>query len=229
VTLSLSSADIEAFRRRLTELATGLYLRGGEEGLTLRALAQEAGVSRTTPYSYFEDKDDILDSIRAAGFDRLTDRCAAALAAEPEVLARMRALGWAVVCFARAEPGIYQLMFSRPVFRGQLRPVLARAIERFRQVSRPPLDEAVRRGLVRGDPDTLRRVTWAAFHGLILLGLHGHLESERQLESDFLTLNEIIGFGILVDRDRTPTRKARTARTKPTAPTAPKTTKGKRR
>ena len=207
MTVSLSPAAIESFREKLTALATRLYLEGGEEALTLRALAGAAGVSRSTPYGYFEDRDDIVASIRAAGFDRLTGRCAAALAAEPEVLGRMRALGWAVVGFARAEPQIYQLMFSRPVWTGKLRPVLAEAIARFRVVSRPPLDEAVRRGLVRGDPDTLRRTTWAAFHGLIQLYLHGHFESDRQLEEDFDALNQMIGYGILTVPAGPPARK----------------------
>jgi hypothetical protein len=82
-------------------------------------------------------------------------------------------------------------------------------LARFRKISRPPLDEAVRRGLVRGDPATLRRATWAAFHGLILLYLHGHFESDRQLEADFEALNQMIGYGILSGRPEPPARKGK--------------------
>jgi AcrR family transcriptional regulator len=166
--------------------------------VSLRSVARAAGMSRGTPYGYFEDKQAIVDAVRAAGFDRLTKRCETGLRAEPECMGRMRRLGWEVVRFAVDEPAIYALMFSQPVFHGELAPVLRDAIDRFRSVSRPPLEEALRTGAVRGDPEVLRRVTWAAFHGLVSLYLHGHVASPKQLESDFDVLNDIIGHGILV-------------------------------
>jgi AcrR family transcriptional regulator len=200
VTRALTEDAVAAFRKQLTALATQLYLRDGLDALSLRNLAKEGGVSRSTPYNYFASKQDIVDSVRAAGFDRLTERCRAALAEEPGILERMRLLGWTLVQFARAEPKLYRLMFSGPVFSGDVARPLQEAIARFREVSRPPLDEALKKRWVRGDPETLRRATWAAFHGLISLHLDGHFESPKQLERDFGALNEIIGYGILTER-----------------------------
>jgi AcrR family transcriptional regulator len=186
----------------------------GSEAVSLRNVARAAGISRGTPYGYFENKQELIDSIRAAGFDRLTARCKAGLEDEPDCMTQMRRLGWEVVRFACDEPAIYDLMFSRPVFRGELGEALRSAIERFRAVSRPPLDEAIRTGAVHGDPEVLRRVTWAAFHGLVSLYLHGHIGSSEALASDFEHLNHIIGHGILappapVPRTRTSARKGR--------------------
>lgn len=210
MTLPRTRDSIAAFRDRLTAVATGLYIREGEAGLSLRALARAAGVSRTTPYGYFADRDDIIDSIRAAGLDRLTARTAAALAAAPDPLAQMRALGWEVVCFARDEPAIYRLIFSRPVFTPTARPALAAAVERFRKISHPPLATAIRRGLVRTrDATALRRATWAAFHGLVTLHLDGHFASPRQLAADFELLNDIIGHGILTQETTSRARRHR--------------------
>jgi AcrR family transcriptional regulator len=200
VTLPLTRRDVRAARQALAAAATRLYLQGGLAALSMRALGGAAGVSRTTPYRYFASKDDIVDAVRAAGFDRLTAKCREAIGAAPDVFTRMRALGWAVVRFALAEPDIYRLMFARPVFTGAASRALRAAIARFRAASRPPLDEAIRRKLVRGDAARLRRATWAAHHGLIMLYLHGHLGSERRLAADFDTLNHIIGFGILTTR-----------------------------
>ena len=193
-----TSESIEAFRRRLTEVATRIYVERGSEAVSLRNVAREAGISRGTPYGYFENKQAIIDSIRAAGFDRLTQRCERAFEHERDCMIKMRRLGLEVVQFACDEPAIYALMFSRPVFHGELDDDLAEAIERFRAVSRPPLEEAIGKGLVRGDPDVLRRVTWAAFHGLVSLYVHGHIESKSALLADFEQLNHIIGHGILV-------------------------------
>jgi AcrR family transcriptional regulator len=202
MTLPLTNEAVDFFRARLTEVATRLYLERGLEGLSLRALAEAAGVSRTTPYNYFANKSEIVDSIRAAGFDQLTARCERELGKAPGPLEKMRALGFAVVGFARAEPDLYRLMFSGPVFTDEVSPIIRDAVTRFRKVSRPPLEEAFKKRLVRGDREALRRVTWAAFHGLIMLHLDGHLASPRQLEKDFELLNEILGHGILTGRKK---------------------------
>ena len=195
---ALTPAAIEAVRKDLTEVATRLYVEGGSEALSLRKVAHAARISRGTPYTYFKNKQDIIDSIRAAGFDRLTERCRISLTGKSDCRAQMRQLGWEVVHFACDEPAIYDLMFSQPVFHGEVSPTIADAVARFREVSRPPLDNAIRQGFVHGDPDVLRRLTWAAFHGLVALYLQGHVESRRQLVSDFEHMNHIIGHGILV-------------------------------
>jgi AcrR family transcriptional regulator len=205
---ALTQQAIDSSRGRLTEIATKLFLTEGEAALSLRRLAAAAGMSRSTPYSYFTSKQDILDSIRAAGFDRLTLRCATAIAQAKGPLAQMRELGRAVVRFACDEPDVYRLMFGGPVFTDNISPVLSGAVTRFRTVSRPPLEEAIRQRLVLGDAHALRRMTWAAFHGLILLHLHGHLDSE-QLEGDFETLNQMIGHGILAEHVRKAARRRR--------------------
>jgi AcrR family transcriptional regulator len=200
----LSPEAIEASRERLTEIATGLFVSEGVDAVSLRNLARAAGMSRSTPYGYFESKQEILDCIRAAGFDRLTGRCKASLEGTAGPLTQMYSLGQAVVLFAAEEPAVYQLMFGGPLFTGAVAPTLAAAIERYREVSRPALEDAVEQGLVRGDPDTIRRTTWAAVHGLISLYLHGHFEPKSQLEMDFTALNQIIAYGILTTPEPEP-------------------------
>jgi AcrR family transcriptional regulator len=225
MTLPLTPQAVQSFRVRLTDLATALYLRDGLEGLSLRALAAAAGVSRSTPYGYFGSKEDIVDSIRAAAFDRLTARCTAAFAGAAGPLARMKALGWAVVRFACDEPDVYRLMFSRPVFEGQVSAPLQEALARFRGVSRPPLVEAMGAGLVRPglEEQALRRATWAAFHGLISLHLQGHFESSV-LAADFELLNQIIAQGILMPGQAQPTPETTTTTAKTKIRTRARTT-----
>src|SRR5262245_5045258 len=133
---ALTQEALESTRARLVEIATDFFVRGGVEALSLRALATAAGISRSTPYGYFESKQAIVDAVRAAGFDRLTSRCRSVLAKSSDPLFQMRALGETVVRFARDEPDIYRLMFSGPAFTGGVPPVLADAVARFRTVSR---------------------------------------------------------------------------------------------
>jgi AcrR family transcriptional regulator len=92
--------------------------REGLEGLSLRSLAQAAGVSKTAPYRHFADKRELLVALAAEGFARLADTLEAGLAAPsadgPEgPAAGMRSLSQAYIGFARANPALYRLMFSR--------------------------------------------------------------------------------------------------------------------
>jgi AcrR family transcriptional regulator len=199
--MPLTESELDAWRRHLTTVATRLFVKDGVEALSLRSIGAAAGMSRSTPYGYFANKAEIVDSIRAAGFDRLTERSREALAALDDPMSAMRELSRVAVRFACAERAVYMLMFDAPVFSGEVSPLLAAAVERFREVSRPPLDEAIRRKLVTGDAEALRRITWAAFHGLVALHLRGHLD-EKQLERDVERMNDAIGFGILSDKAR---------------------------
>ena len=70
---SLSRDAERAFRDRLCRIAARQFATLGYAGVTLRALAQELGCSRMTPYRYFADKGEILAAIRARAFGRLAD------------------------------------------------------------------------------------------------------------------------------------------------------------
>jgi AcrR family transcriptional regulator len=78
----------------------------GLEGLSLRRLAETAGVSKTAPYRHFADKRDLLVTIAAEGFRLLAEK----LESVPETI---HALYRAYVDFARERPVLYKLMISR--------------------------------------------------------------------------------------------------------------------
>jgi len=65
--------------QRITEAGTRLFLAHGYEGVTLDAIAAEAGISRRTFFYYFKSKDEILLAMQAG----LGDMLAAALEQAP--------------------------------------------------------------------------------------------------------------------------------------------------
>lgn len=86
----------------------------GLEGLSLRALAESAGVSKSAPYRHFADKSELLSALAAAGFGDFADvleRSGEASASEPSGL-RLALLAEAYIGFARSRPALYRLMFS---------------------------------------------------------------------------------------------------------------------
>ncbi|MDE8345271.1 MAG: WHG domain-containing protein [Acidocella sp.] len=97
-------------RARLVTAALAMLETDGAEP-SLRAVARAVGVSAMAPYRHFPDKAALLAAVAADGFRGL----AAALVsadAQPDPRAALVAQGMAFVAFARANPGLYRLMFS---------------------------------------------------------------------------------------------------------------------
>jgi AcrR family transcriptional regulator len=96
----------------LVEAALKLVEHGGAEAVSLRDLAQSLGVSRAAPYRHFADRDVLLATVAARGFEDLNALYETALAGPGNGRARLRAAGRAFFDFATGRPGLYRLMFE---------------------------------------------------------------------------------------------------------------------
>ena len=100
-----------ALRDALLEAAERVLERDGLAGLTLRAVAREAGVSHAAPTHHFGDLTGLVSELAAIGFRQFNAAMAAADSAvatsEEKGLARARTY----VAYAQAHPGMYGLMF----------------------------------------------------------------------------------------------------------------------
>ena len=92
----------------------------GLENLSLRGLAQFAGVSKTAPYRHFKDKEQLLAEVAAEGFAQLAEELEGAgtkgdnsLCGTNYPLSGLEPALRAYVGFAGKRPQLYQLMFSR--------------------------------------------------------------------------------------------------------------------
>lgn len=100
-------------REGLVEAGTALIEEAGLDAFTLRECARRAGVSHAAPKNHFATAEDLLAEIAARGFDRFVAALDEAADAEPVQSpdVRLIAMGRAYVGFARANPGVYGLMF----------------------------------------------------------------------------------------------------------------------
>ena len=85
--------------------------RDGLAGLTLRAVAREAGVSHAAPTHHFGDLTGLLSELAAIGFRRFNEAMIAARNSETHPLMKGMANAKAYVAYAQASPGIFSLMF----------------------------------------------------------------------------------------------------------------------
>lgn len=98
-----------ALREELVRLGLEALEREGAEAMSLRALAQAAGVSKAAPYRHFKDKDHFLGALADEGFRRLYAELDTARSGEEDGVGRM---GQAYMGFAVRTPALYRLMNS---------------------------------------------------------------------------------------------------------------------
>ena len=158
----------------LLQAAERVLERDGLAGLTLRAVAREAGVSHAAPTHHFGDLTGLLSELAAIGFRMFN--VAMVAARDSETLPMMKALAnaKAYVAYAQAHPGMYSLMFRN---------------ERI-DMTRPSLHEAASaafQGLANSagasgaetlslDQAAVIARNWSLVHGFTMLLLDGRLK-----------------------------------------------------
>jgi AcrR family transcriptional regulator len=100
-----------ALRDALLTAAETVLEREGLGGLTLRAVAREAGVSHAAPTHHFGDLTGLVSELAAIGFRQFNAAMAAAGAIDAPPLFKAMARAKAYVAYAQARPGMYGLMF----------------------------------------------------------------------------------------------------------------------
>src|SRR5438093_3577270 len=100
-----------ALREALLQAAERVLEREGLAGLTLRAVAREAGVSHAAPTHHFGDLTGLVSELAAIGFRQFNDAMEVAGAAGTSPIDKALARAKAYVAYAQAHPGIYGLMF----------------------------------------------------------------------------------------------------------------------
>jgi AcrR family transcriptional regulator len=100
-----------ALHEALLKAAETVLERDGLQGLTLRAVAREAGVSHAAPTHHFGDLTGLVSELAAIGFRQFNAAMAAADSSGPSMLEKAMARAKAYVAYARAHPGMYGLMF----------------------------------------------------------------------------------------------------------------------
>ena len=179
-------------RKALLDAAEAELAEKGLEGFTLRGCAKRAGVSHAAPAHHFKDANALLTALAAVGHERFAAAMQKRQAAATSARGRLIAAGLGYLDFARANPGLFRLMFSsqRPDYSD---PGLAAC--GFRSFS--VLTDAVR-DLTGADPFKDKTAmldamgAWSIAHGLAHLLLAGQLPIATEGNPD-ATYAAIIG------------------------------------
>jgi AcrR family transcriptional regulator len=162
-------------RQAIVNAARELAEARGWEAVTTRQLSDRIEYSQPVLYSHFENRDAIIEAVAVEGFSELAVamRHGKSKARSPEAV--LRGTARAYVEFAKANPALYDAMFTlatdlpfgRPEAPGQLHD----AFDEIRKAVEPLAGSR--------DPETLTEVVWSSLHGL------ASLARARRLRPDF--------------------------------------------
>lgn len=178
-------------RQSLLLAANRIIREAGIEGLSLRKLAEQVGVSRTAPYHHFKDKNALLCAIAEGGFRQIqrhithlfADSLNTGTTANKAQTYRRYIRGY--IDFAAENPEVYDLMFGRTIWKH------AEATEELRKTAYDTFQrdlqtvKALQKDrILPPEEDSLRlaQVTWGTLHGISRLVIDGVYADTSHIE-----------------------------------------------
>ena len=167
-----------ALHDALLEAAERVLERDGLSGLTLRAVAREAGVSHAAPTHHFGDLTGLVSELAAIGFRQFNTAMAAAGAAGTSQMEKALARAKAYVAYAQAHPGMYGLMFRTEridMKRPSLHEAASAAFAGLAGAIGASRQEQISETALSLDQAAAIARAWSLVHGFTMLLLDGRL------------------------------------------------------
>jgi AcrR family transcriptional regulator len=171
--------------------------------LTTRRLAAEVGTSTMAVYTYFRGMDELKNSVRREGFERLARFLEGAQQTDDPVV-NVASLGAAYFLNAIANPHLYRFMFLEPYEEDD--EIAHATFERLVTGVR----SAVEAGRFHGDAELMATQLWASTHGIVMIHLAGLFTIEEAVGC-FMEMgkNLFVAFGEAPDQATAAIERAR--------------------
>jgi AcrR family transcriptional regulator len=173
-----------ALHDALLEAAERVLERDGLAGLTLRAVAREAGVSHAAPTHHFGDLTGLVSELAAIGFRQFNTAMAAARSIGGSGLEKAMAPAKAYVAYAQAHPGMYGVMFRTErldMTRPSLREAASAAFAGLARSAGASRHEKISEQTLSLEQAAAIARTWSLVHGFTMLLLDGRLSDILRL------------------------------------------------
>lgn len=162
-----------------------LYLKGGLDAVSMRKVADHAGLSAMAAYRHFKNKEDLLNHVMMEGFRRFQDYFSRAKAI-PDPIASLKLCMTLYAEFAQDQPEFYEMLFMAKLRSND--PQLEERSQQQIQMALLFLGERVKKcvasGLIRPvDSKACALRLWSLCHGLVSLQVLGHLQAQEDFSS----------------------------------------------
>lgn len=164
-------------KNALIKAGVEILSKEGMEGLSLRKVAQRAGVSHSAPYSHFPDKQSLIAAISTEGFNQLYSELDAAILAYPKNPKKQLQQGAeAYVQFALNNTDTFKIMFSGVLEKEKDYPAFVEISSKTFQRVVGVVRACQEAGLLRSSSAEMMAVAvWGQVHGIISLALEGQI------------------------------------------------------
>ncbi|NIB42457.1 TetR/AcrR family transcriptional regulator [Pseudomaricurvus alkylphenolicus] len=166
-----------ALREALVDKALEILASDGVDNISLRSVAKAVGVSHTSTYRHFANKDGLLTAVATAGFLDLAAEIEEAYGTAATLQEQRLETAVAYCRFACANPNLYKLMFSSFLKDKDGEEALNNAMnETFRRCEQLGRQDAEARGAGAEQQGLAGVAAWVVVHGAASLAIEGILE-----------------------------------------------------
>jgi AcrR family transcriptional regulator len=182
-------------KNALIKAGVEILAKEGVGGLSLRKVAQRAGVSHSAPYAHFPDKQSLIAAISTEGFNQLYSELDAVVSPyigdpKKQLIEGSRAY----VQFALNNSDTFKIMFSGVLEKEKDYPAFVeishKTFERVVGIVRACQDAGI---LHASPPEVMAVAVWGQVHGIVSLALEGQI-SRSVLEHH--TIQDVVSFSI---------------------------------
>ena len=184
----MSPRDPGPTRAAILDAAATLLEGKGPEAVTLRAVGEAAGVSRSAPYRHYADKAALMRALAGRTLRQIAERIRHGAERHRGARQRLRAGCWAYIDYAVECPHHYQLVFGdAPI--AEPDPGLEEAADDAMAAVGELVVQAQDSGLLRPGPTReIATVVWVLLHGLAALQITGRTIDGNEHLADLLDL-----------------------------------------
>lgn len=190
----------QPLKQKILDASRKMLINEGFKGLSMRKIAKEIGVSATSIYLHFENKDHLLHVLMEESIENLSVALEQAAQNCVDARDKIEAVIKAYAQFALQNPSKYQIIYLVKTDEMARYPK-----EKFRKVRRgyDLLSSAIEEGVLQGDlevenPLVAAYSIWAQLHGVISVIMNNRLDTRIDKEIFIESSIEHILHGFLI-------------------------------
>lgn len=164
-------------KNALIKAGVEILAKEGVDGLSLRKVAQHAGVSHSAPYAHFPDKQSLIAAISTEGFNQLYAKLEAAISPYLKNPKKQLLEGAkAYVRFAEENTDTFKIMFSGVLEKEKEYPTFVESSSKTFGLVVMVVQACQNTGILPAASADLLAVTiWGQIHGIVSLALEGQV------------------------------------------------------
>ena len=186
---NLESQLIDQAKKMLEEV--------GPDKLSIRAIAEQLGVSATAVYHHFANKDELISHLAAEGFNQL-EKVLIQCQVNVENQNKMQILSRTYMLFAFDHPAMYQLMFGSQLAHSEMNDKLFTARKQAYAVVEQCVAEVLGQDIQSKEVKSAALAAWSFAHGLASLMIHNVFQLPEQISKDAVIEKALFGFNQLM-------------------------------